>query len=98
MPLATAYVHAGDLTAAATNHRALQARDGHTPVQRRLRTQKERLCGVSILSQPCFLCGGREETPVHMHVGCTHSLLLWPHYCQAVQEAARHLLPGDKAL
>ena len=34
---ATAYVHARDLTATATNHRALQARDGHTPVQRRLR-------------------------------------------------------------
>ena len=34
---ATAYVHARDLTATATNHRALRARDGHTPVQRRLR-------------------------------------------------------------
>ena len=33
-----------------------------------------------------------------MHVGCAHSGLLWPHYRQAVQEAARHLLPGDKAL
>ena len=33
-----------------------------------------------------------------MHVGCAHSRLLWPHYRQAVQEAARHLPPGDKAL
>ena len=35
---------------------------------------------------------------MNMHVGCAHSRLLWPHYCQAVQEAARHLPPGDKAL
>ena len=34
---AAAYVHARDLSATATNHRALRARDGHTPVQRRLR-------------------------------------------------------------
>ena len=33
-----------------------------------------------------------------MHVGCSHSRLLWPLYRQAVQEAARHLPPGDKAL
>ena len=33
-----------------------------------------------------------------MHVGCAHSRLFWPHYCQAVQEAACHLPPGDKAL
>ena len=37
---ATAYVHARDLTAAATNRRALRARDGHTPVQRRLGVRK----------------------------------------------------------
>ena len=95
---ATAYVHARDLTAAATNRRALRARDGHTPVQRRLRVRKERLSGVAIVPQPCLFCGGPEETPVHMHVGCTHSRLLWPHYRQAVHEAARHLPPGDKAL
>ena len=95
---ATAYVHARDLTATATNHRALRARDGHTPVQRRLRVRKERLSGVAVLPQPCLLCGGPEETPVHMHVGCAHSRLLWPHYRQAVHEAARHLPPGDKAL
>ena len=95
---ATAYVHARDLTAATTNQRALRARDGHTPVQRRLRIRKERLSGVAILSQPCLLCGGPEETPEHMHIGCTHTRLLWPHYRQAVQEAARHLPPGDKAL
>ena len=95
---ATAYVHARDLTAAATNRRALRARDGHTPVQRRLRVRKERLSGVAIVPQPCLFCGGPEETPVHMHVGCTHSRPLWPHYCQAVHEAARHLPPGDKAL
>ena len=35
---------------------------------------------------------------MHMHVGCAHSRLLWPHYRQAVHEAARHLPPGDKAL
>ena len=70
---ATAYVHARDLTAAATNRRALRARDGHTPVQRRLRVRKERLSGVAIVPQPCLFCGGPEETPVHMHVGCTHS-------------------------
>ena len=40
---ATAYVHDRDLTATATNRRALRARDGHTPVQRRLRFCKERL-------------------------------------------------------
>ena len=34
---ATAYVHARDLTATTTNHRALRAGDGHTPVQRRPR-------------------------------------------------------------
>ena len=33
-----------------------------------------------------------------MHVGCAHSRLLWPHYRQAVHEAARHLPLGDKAL
>ena len=95
---ATAYVHARDLTAAATNHRALRARDGHTPVQRRLRARKERRSGVAVLPQPCLLCGGPEETPVHMHLGCGHSQLLWPHYRQAVHEAARHLSPGDNAL
>ena len=90
---ATAYVHARDLTATATNRRALRARDGHTPVQRRLCVRKERLSGVAVLPQPCLLCGGPEETPVHMH-----SRLLWPHCRQGVHEAARHLPPGDKAL
>ena len=59
---ATAYVNARDLTATATNRRALRARDGHTPVQRRLRVRKERLSGVAVLQQPCLLCGGPEET------------------------------------
>ena len=95
---ATAYFEAQDLTAAPTNHRALRARDGHTPVQRRLRIRKERLSGVAVLPQPCLLCGGLEETPVHMHVGCAHSRLLRPHYRQAVQEAARQLSSRDKAL
>ena len=95
---ATAYVHARDLTATATNHRALLAMDGHSLVQRRLRIRKERLSGVAILQQLCLLCGGPEKTPVHMHVECAHSRIFWPHYCQAVQEAARHLRPGDKAL
>ena len=95
---ATAYVHARVLGATATNHRAMRARDGHMPVQRRLRVRKERLSGVAVLSQLCILCGGPEETPVHMHVACAHSRLLWPHYCQVLQEAARHLPPGDKAL
>ena len=95
---ATAYVHARDLTAMASNHRALRARDGHTPVQRRLRIRKQRLSGIAILPHPCLLCGGPEETPVHMHVGCAQSRLLWPHYRQAVQEAARHLPPGKEAL
>ena len=95
---ATAYVNARDLTATATNCRTLRARDGHRPVQSRLGVRKEQLSGVAVLQQPCLLCGGPEETPVHMHVGCTHSRLLWPHYGQAVHEAARHLPPGDKAL
>ena len=95
---ATAYVHARDLTATATNRRALRARDSHTPVHRRLRVRKERLSGVAVLPQPCLLCGVPEETPVHMQVACAHSRLLWPHYRQAVHEAARHLPPGDKAL
>ena len=77
---ATAYVHARDLTATATNRRALRARDGHTPVQRRLRVGKERLSGVAVLPQPCLLCGGAVETRVHMHVGCARSRLLRPHY------------------
>ena len=94
----TAYVHARNLTATATNRRALRARDGHTPVQRRLCLRKERLSGVAVLPQPCLLCGGPEETPVHMHVGCADSRLLRPHYRPAVHEAARHLPPGDKAL
>ena len=81
---ATAYVHARDLTATATNHQALRARDSHTPVQSRLRVWKERLSGIAILPQPCFLCGGQEETPAHMDVRCAHSELLWPHYRQAV--------------
>ena len=89
---ATAYVHARDVTATATNHWALRARDGRTPVQRRLRVCKERLSGVAILPQR-----SPEEIPVHMQVGCAHLRLLWPHYRQAVQEAARHLPPGDKA-
>ena len=67
----TAYVHARDLTATATNRRALRARDGHTPVQRRLRVRKERLSGVAVIAQPCLLCGGLEETPVHMASGPT---------------------------
>ena len=54
---ATAYVHARDLTAMATNHLVLRARDGHTPVQRRLRVRKEQLSAVAILPQPCLLCG-----------------------------------------
>ena len=95
---ATASVHARDLTATTINHRALRARDGHTRVQCRSRVRKERLSGVAVLPQPCLLCGGPDETPVHMHVGCAHSRLLWPHYRQAVHEAARHLPPGDKAL
>ena len=95
---ATAYVHAGDLTATATNFRALRARDGHTPVQRRLRVRKERLSGIALLPQPCLLCVGQEEIMLHMHVGCAHSRLFWPHYRQAVQKAAHHLPPGDKAL
>ena len=37
----TAYVHARDLTATTTNHRALWARDGRPPVQRRLRIRKD---------------------------------------------------------
>ena len=36
--------------------------------------------------------------PGHMHVGCAHSGLLWPHFRQAAQEAAGYLPPGDKAL
>ena len=95
---ATAYVHARDLIATANNHRALRARDGHTPVQRRLRVRKEHPSGVAVLPQPCLLCGGPKETPVHMHTGCAHPWLFWPHYRQAVQEAARHLPPGDEAL
>ena len=95
---ATAYVHARDLTATATNHRSLQAKDGHTRVQRSLRVRKERLSVVVVLPQPCLLCGGPEETPVHMHVECAHSRLLWPHYRQAVHGAARNLPTGDKAL
>ena len=67
-------------------------------MQRRLRIRKELLSGVPILPQPCLSCGGPEETPVHMHVGFAHSRHLWPHYRQAVQEAARHLPPRDKAL
>ena len=67
-------------------------------MQRRLRVRKEQLSGVAVLPQPCLLCGGPEETPVHMHVGCAQSRFLWPHYRQAVHEAARHLPPGDKAL
>ena len=67
-------------------------------MQRSLRIRKERLFHVAVLPQSCLLCGGPEETPVHMHVGCAHSRLLWPHYRQAVQEAARHLPLEDKAL
>ena len=33
-----------------------------------------------------------------MQVGCFHSRRLWPHYRQAVQEAAEHLPASDKAL
>ena len=51
---ATAHADARNLTATATNHHALQARDGHTPVQRRLGVRNERLSGVVILPQPCL--------------------------------------------
>ena len=67
-------------------------------MQRRLRIWKERLSGVAILPQPCLLCGGPGETLVHMHVGSAHSQLIWRDSRQAVQEAACHLPPGDKAL
>ena len=67
-------------------------------MQRRLRIRKEQLSGVFVLPKPGLLCAVREQTLVHMHVGCTHSHLLWPHYRQASHEAARHLPPGDKAL
>ena len=96
MAHATDLVHVRDLITTTTNHRALRARDGRMPVQSRLRTRKERLFGVSILPQPCLFCGGREETLVHMHVGCTDLRLLWAHYHQTVQEAARHLRPATK--
>ena len=49
---ATAYVRTRDLTAVATNHGALRARDGHTPVQRRLRTQRAavlRICSPTAM-------------------------------------------------
>ena len=85
---ATAYVHARYLTAAATNHRVLRARHGHTLVQSRLHTRMKRLSGITVVPQPCLLCEGGEETLVHVHLVCTHSQLLWPHYRQAVQEAA----------
>ena len=52
---ATAYIHARDFNAAATNERALPARDCHTPVQRRFCKRKERLSGVAVLPQPCLL-------------------------------------------
>ena len=94
----TAYLHARDLIVAATNHPALRARERHTSVQLRLHTGVEQLPSVFVLPQPCLICGGRKETRVHMHVSCTHSCLLCPRYRQAVQEAARHLPPGDKAL
>ena len=48
---ATAHVHARDLIATATSRRALRARDGHTPVHRRLRVRKERLSGVGIVPE-----------------------------------------------
>ena len=84
----TVHVHNQDLTAAATKHQALRARDGQIPVQRRLLIRKEILSDVAIPLQPCLLRGGQEETLVHMHVGCAHSRLLCPHYRQAVQGAA----------
>ena len=79
---ATAYVHARDLTVAATNRRALRARDGHTPVQRRLRVRKERLSGVAIVPQPCLSAAARKRPRVHMHVGAPTRGLLWPHYAR----------------
>ena len=70
---ATAHVHVRDLSPAATRRRVLRARDGHTPVQCRLRIRKEGLSGVAILPQPCLLFGGPEESPVHRHVGCAQA-------------------------
>ena len=71
----SAYIHARDLTAAATNAPPLRAREGHipshTPVQRRLDIRKEPLSGVSVLPRPCPLCGGKKESPLHVHMGCT---------------------------
>ena len=67
-------------------------------MQRRLRTRKERLSGITVLPQPCLNPEGRKETLVHMHMGCTGSRLLWPQYRQAIEEAARHLPSGDNAL
>ena len=59
----TAYIHTRDLTAAATNHQALPARDVHMPMQRGHRIRKERFSGIAILPQPCLPFGGQEETP-----------------------------------
>ena len=53
---------------------------------------------MPVLPLPCLFCSSAKETAIHMHEGCAHSRLLWPHYRQAVQQAARHLPPGDKAL
>ena len=95
---ATAYVHARDLTATATNHRALRARDGHTPVQRRLRTRRERLSGVPS-SRSCASSAAARRRP---RCTCTWDAPTrgssGPTFRQAVQVAARHLLPGDKDL
>ena len=95
---ATASVHARDLTATATNCRALRARDGHKPVQRRLRVCKERLSGVAVVPQPCLLCGGPEETPGAHARGVRPLTAPLAPLPPGVHEAARHLPSGDKAL
>ena len=92
----TAYVHARDLTATATNDPALRARDGHTPVQRRLRVRKERLSGVAVLPQLCLLCAGPEDTPVHMHVGCAHSGSSGPTTTRRCKRRPATSRPGTK--
>ena len=58
----------------------------------------EQLTGVSVLPRPCSLSAGGGKTPVHTHVGSTHSRFFWAHYHQGVQEAARHLQPRDQVL
>ena len=95
---APAYVHARDLTATTSNHR----RCGPRTATRRCNAGSASERSGSPASPSSFSCASSAAARRRPRCTCTWgappSRLLWPHHGQAVQEAACHFQPGDKAL